>query len=157
VEKRITVPGSLEQACNEFNSGQYFECHETLEEVWREEQGELSDFYKGLIQVAAAFVHAMRGNDFGANKLLTTALGYLARYRNEGAMGFDVDALCEKAEAARERVRELGRGHTQEIERELIPRYAFDGSKLRDEAQRWGAWGFDRDGNAFEMEITVIE
>lgn len=37
VTKRITVPGNLRQACDEFNSGLFFECHEFLEEIWQEE------------------------------------------------------------------------------------------------------------------------
>ena len=87
VYKTVTVPGNLEQACREFNSRLYFECHETLEEIWQEEQGEVRDLYKGLIQVAAGFVHITRNNHFGAKRLLTTALGYLEPYRAEGAMG----------------------------------------------------------------------
>ena len=30
----------------EFNSGLYFECHETLEEIWLEEHGEDRKFYQ---------------------------------------------------------------------------------------------------------------
>lgn len=44
-----------------FNSRQYFEAHEILEELWltmREEPG--GDFHKGLIQLAGAFVHVQK-------------------------------------------------------------------------------------------------
>jgi hypothetical protein len=157
VYKTITVPGNLRIACDQMNSGQYFDCHETLEEIWQEEQGPVRDLYKGLIQVAAAFVHVGRNNHFGANRLLTTALGYLAPYRGDGAMGFDVGRICREAEAALATVDSLGKGRVDELDRGLAPYYEFDAAAVPGEAQRWGAWGFDRDGAPQEMEIAVIE
>lgn len=157
VYKLITVPGNLQKACDEFNTGHFFECHETLEEIWQEEQGQVRDLYKGLIQVAAAFVHIGRNNHFGANRLLTTALGYLEPYRAAGAMGFDVDRICGESEQVLAAVDRLGKGRVSEIDRALTPHFAFDRGALPAEARRWGAWGFDREGNPLEMEISVIE
>ena len=154
IEKRITVPGNLLQACEEFNSGKYYECHETLEEIWQEEEGEVRDLYKGLIQVAAAFVHISRGGYKGANRLLGTAVGYLQPYRRDGALGFDVEALCRAAEAAHERVLQLGPGGVVN-EPGMAPVWTCDLSKLPGEARRWRAWGFDSQGNALEMEIRI--
>jgi uncharacterized protein len=153
-EKRITIPGNLVQACEEFNSGKYYECHETLEEIWQEEQGEVRDLYKGLIQVAAAFVHISRGGFKGANRLLSTAVGYLAPYRGTGAMGFDVEAICRASEHAHERVQRQGPGGVT-LEPGMAPVFAVDLRKLPEEAVRWRAWGFDREGNALEMTIHV--
>lgn len=157
VYKVVTVPGNLRQACEEFNSGLYFECHETLEEIWQEEQGPVRDLYKGLIQVAAAFVHIGRNNHFGANRLLTTALGYLEPYRASGAMGFDVERICSESERVLAEVRALGPGRVSEIGQDLAPLYGFDPSKIEDEARHWGAWGFDSQGAPLEMEIAVVE
>lgn len=155
VTKCVTVPGSLRQACEEFNDGRYFECHETLEEIWQEEQGPVRDLYKGLIQVAAAFVHITRNNHFGANRLLTTALRYLEPYRATGAMGFDVERIAQEADAARAEVNRLGPGRLDRFDARRVPVFACELSNLGEEARRWGAWGFDRDGKALEMEITV--
>jgi hypothetical protein len=157
IYKTITVPGNLRIACEQMNSGAFFECHETLEEIWQEEHGEVRDLYKGLIQVAAAFVHVGRNNHFGANRLLTTALGYLAPYRAEGAMGFDVERICREAELALAEIDRLGKGRVAELDASLAPRYAFDHAVISAEARRWSAWGFDREGNAVEQEIAVIE
>lgn len=157
IEKTITVPGNLRQACEEFNSRRYFECHETLEEIWQEEDGELREFYKGLIQLAAAFVHISRGNSTGADRLLRTSLGYLTRYRESGALGFDVDALMTAAERSHDRVRGLGAGRIGEFDLNDAPAWGFDASLLAADAQRWGAWGFGPDGAALEMTITVVE
>jgi uncharacterized protein len=154
--KRITVPGNFAQGCEEFNSGKYYECHETFEEIWQEEQGEVRDLYKGLIQVAAAFVHISRGNYRGARRLLSTAIGYLEPYRAPGAMGFNVDEICERAERALERVEAQGPDGV-ENEPGMAPVYRCDQARIPEEARRWKAWGFDREGSALEMEILVPE
>ena len=150
------MPANLAQACAEFNSGQYFECHETLEEIWQEEEGDVRDLYKGLIQVAAAFVHRTRGNYVGADRLSRTALGYLAPYRAGGAMGFDVDAICRQVEDAHQSLLADGPEHVV-YDPAAAPHVACDESLLAPEAQRWRAWGFDREGAALFMEITVID
>lgn len=157
IEKTITVPGNLRQACDEFNTRRYFECHEILEEVWQEEDGALREFYKGLIQLAAAFVHISRGNFVGADRLLRTSLGYLGQYRAKGALGFDVEALCSAAEDCHQRIRMLGTGAILEFDLAAAPVWRFDGSALPDDARRWGAWGFAPDGSALEMTISVVE
>ncbi len=157
VTRRITVPGNLRLACEQFNSGRFFECHETLEEVWQQENGELNGLYKGIIQVAAAFVHVGRGNGSGADRLFATALAYLAPFRANSAMGFDVEALCQTAERAREALSALAPGQTVALSLSPRPELRWDESCLAAEARRRGAWGFDPDGNPLEMEITVIE
>ncbi len=155
--KRITVPATLQRACDEFNTGRYFECHETIEEIWQEEQGEVRDLYKGLIQIAAAFVHISRGNFIGANRLLQTGPGYLSPYRAAGAMGFDADRICREAEAAHATVVALGPGGLAGFDLSLAPRFACDAARLGAEAVRWQAWGFDGEGSPLEMTIEVAE
>ena len=153
--KLITVPGNLRIACDQFNSAQYFECHESFEEIWQEEVSDVRDLYKGLIQVAAAYVHITRGNFIGADRLLRTGVGYLAPYRAEGAMGFDVERICQAAERQHATLVADGPGHVV-FDPANTPVYEFDPDLLPAEAQRWRAWGFDRDGSALEMEIIVV-
>ncbi len=157
VYKRITVPGNLQRACDQFNAAEFFECHESIEEIWQQEQGKVRDLYKGLIQVAAAFVHISRANFVGADRLCSTALRYLDPYRSNGAMGFDVDRIWREAADAHGRVRALGRSHIHEFDVASRPYYAFDRGAIPAEALRWGAWGFDREGKPLELEIAVAE
>ncbi|TAM84756.1 MAG: DUF309 domain-containing protein [Acidobacteria bacterium] len=53
-----------------FNAEQYFEAHEALEPVWLKAKGDREAFLHGLIQIAAAFHHYMRGNRAGFCSLL---------------------------------------------------------------------------------------
>lgn len=44
-----------------FNSGQFYEAHDVLEELWlAHRRGPNDAFYKGLIQLAGAFVHLQK-------------------------------------------------------------------------------------------------
>ena len=43
-----------------FNAGQYYEAHDVLEHLWLRTRGEDYLFFKGLIQVAGAFVHLQK-------------------------------------------------------------------------------------------------
>ncbi len=75
---------------DQFNGRQYFESHETWEELWGGEHGPARQFYKGLIQAAVALHHAAGGNARGAASLLRRARGHLGRYRGR-YLGLEVD------------------------------------------------------------------
>ena len=45
------------QGIRYFNECDFFESHETWEELWTEYRGEARRFYQGLIQVAVALHH----------------------------------------------------------------------------------------------------
>ena len=64
----------------EFNQGLFYECHETLEEVWLEEHGPERELYQGIIQVAAAFHHVHNRNLRGARSLMEAGAAKLRRY-----------------------------------------------------------------------------
>ncbi len=43
-----------------FNRGQYYEAHDVLEHLWLRTDDDHGAFFKGLIQVAGAFVHLQK-------------------------------------------------------------------------------------------------
>lgn len=63
-----------------YHAQRFFECHEVLEALWKDTDGRLKDFYKGLIQAAVACHHWSKGNLAGALTLARSASGYLKRY-----------------------------------------------------------------------------
>ena len=75
-----------------FNRGEFFDCHELLEELWLESTGERKEFLQGLIQVAVALHHLRNRNRLGAKRLLTAAMEKLEEYGPEEEL-IDVDAL----------------------------------------------------------------
>jgi predicted metal-dependent hydrolase len=64
-----------------FNQGRFFEAHEVLEDLWLvDRQGPDGAFYKGLIQLAGAFVHLEKKRPSPAAALLRLALGNFENY-----------------------------------------------------------------------------
>lgn len=80
---------AFERGVAEFNAGLFFECHDTLEDLWTGVRGPSRDFFQGLIQVAVAFHHLTGGNLAGAESLLLRALGRLQKYPDR-YFGFDL-------------------------------------------------------------------
>jgi predicted metal-dependent hydrolase len=64
----------------QFNDRLFFECHDTLEEVWSGLRGAPRDFFQGLIQASVAFYHLGNGNRGGARSVLARSLGRLERF-----------------------------------------------------------------------------
>lgn len=64
----------LRRGAAELEQGLYFECHETLEDLWSGLRGPLRSTVQGLIQLAVAQHHLSRGNLAGARSLLGRAL-----------------------------------------------------------------------------------
>lgn len=63
-----------------FNACEFFEAHETWEELWKNYTGPLRLFYKGLIQAAVALHHFGNGNIRGARKVYGSSRAYLAQF-----------------------------------------------------------------------------
>ena len=64
-----------------FNRQLFFEAHEVLEVIWLPERGCPRDlFYKGLIQLAGAFVHVQKHRWSPAAALLRLARTNLSKY-----------------------------------------------------------------------------
>jgi hypothetical protein len=96
---------AFERGVAQFNAGLYFECHDTLEDLWSGLRGPDRDFVQGLIQVSVAFYHLGNGNTEGAASLFGRALARLAGYppRHWGmdvhAQRLDLEARLARIEA----------------------------------------------------------
>jgi predicted metal-dependent hydrolase len=78
----------------EFNQRLFFECHETLEEIWLEDHGEDRKFYQGIIQIAAGYFKWQQGVPAGAIKLWHTGLEKIQTY-GPVHLGVDIEALVQ--------------------------------------------------------------
>ena len=93
----------LQKGIDEFNQQLFFECHETLEEVWLEEHGEDRRFYQGVIQIAAGYFKWQQGVPAGALKLWRMGLEKIEPY---GPVYLGVD-LASLADVVKEHLAEL--------------------------------------------------
>jgi uncharacterized protein len=62
-----------------FNEGDYYTCHDLLEDMWMTDKGNL--FLKGLLQMSVAIYHYSYGNVKGARLMMQAAHDYLQAYR----------------------------------------------------------------------------
>jgi uncharacterized protein len=78
----------------EFNQQLFFECHETLEEIWLEDHGDDRLFYQGIIQIAAGYFKWQQGVPAGAIKLWRMGLQKIEPY-GLLHLGVNIEALAE--------------------------------------------------------------
>ena len=121
----ISAETALQKAIREFNAWRFYDCHETLEDVWRESGGKTgaagpADFYQGIIKVAAGLHHALRGNHKGAVNLLSDALRLLEPYQ-PSYLGVNVGQLVDGSRRCLDNVLKLGPAEIARFDRSLIP------------------------------------
>lgn len=93
----------FEKGVAEFNTGYFFECHDTLEEVWTGIRGPARDFFQGLIQVSVGFYHHRNGNRGGALTMLDRGLKRLQKYP-DGYGGLELSVLRREVGEWRARI-----------------------------------------------------
>ncbi|MXY44595.1 MAG: DUF309 domain-containing protein [Dehalococcoidia bacterium] len=89
-------PPELRQAIEQFNGGEFWECHETLEDVWRESPYPFRLFYHAVIKTAVGFHHLTEHNRHGARVKLRDGVELLELFQPEW-MGVRTDLLLTDA------------------------------------------------------------
>lgn len=87
----------LHEAVRLFNAGDWYDCHDALEELWHETGGPMRVVLQAILQIAVAQLHLERGNQRGATMLMGEGLGRLNR-ADEAALGLDLHALRQAAQ-----------------------------------------------------------
>jgi predicted metal-dependent hydrolase len=100
-------PAALLAGIEQFNQGEYFECHETLEAIWMREPGTIRRLYQGILQIGVGLYHLRNGNYRGTLNLLGSGTAYLEPFAPH-CMGVQLDALLAAARALRDQVAALG-------------------------------------------------
>src|SRR5215470_19817992 len=102
------APPPLVQAIHEFNAGEFFEQHETLELLWRATPGEIRHLYEGILQIGVGMHHLLKNQNFhGAAVKLDHGIRLLEAFPPV-CHGVDVARLRTDAAEARARLVELG-------------------------------------------------
>ena len=100
-------PPALLEAIAQFNRGEFFEQHETLELLWRAERRDIRFLYQGILQIGVAFHHLRKLNHHGTVYMLTRGPRYLAPFAPR-CQRVDVRRLLDDAAAALREVERLG-------------------------------------------------
>ncbi len=75
---------ALALGIQQFNSAQFFDCHETLEHLWMHDKSAHRELIQGIIQVAVGYYHYARNNRVGALKLLNRGLERIKKFEPDG-------------------------------------------------------------------------
>ena len=105
----------------QFNAGDYYGCHETLEDLWVAENRPVRRLYQGILQVGVAFHHLQQGNERGALSLLKRGPALLRPFA-PACLGLDIAGLIEGARRVEETIERFGGEKTRELGPELFPR-----------------------------------
>ncbi|KAB8318075.1 DUF309 domain-containing protein [Tolypothrix campylonemoides VB511288] len=92
------MPDEFWQGVEQFNAGQYYACHDTLEALWIEATEPEKTFYQGILQIAVALYHLSNHNLRGAMILLGEGSNRLRRYPSQFG-GIDVDEVLSQSAA----------------------------------------------------------
>ena len=122
----IQFPPSFYTALDQFNAGEYFACHETLEALWIPEERPVREVYQGILHVAVGCYHlTTRRNWVGAVNQFAKALRRLGPW--PGAIGgVDVDSLRMDIERLRNHLIDIGRDRVREFDTTLLPVVTYE-------------------------------
>jgi len=115
------LPDLVLQGIEEFNRGEFFECHEYLEEAWMQESGRIRYLYQGILQVGVGFYHLQNGNWRGATGLLRNGTTRLKEFE-PATLGVDVAKLVSQSEHCLRQLEDLGRERIGEFDKSKIPK-----------------------------------
>jgi CheY-like chemotaxis protein len=133
IEKYAIVPDyeGLERTCQEplsklaikglqeFNRGEYFEAHESLEDAWNEDSSPGRELYRAILQIAVAYLQIERQNYNGTIKMFLRVRQWIDPLPGE-CRGVDIDQLRVDAERVRQEVLALGPERIGDFNRRLF-------------------------------------
>ena len=118
-------PALLLEGIAQFNRGEFFQQHETLELLWRAERRDIRYLYQGILQIGVAFHHLRRLNHHGTVYMLTRGPRYLAPFAPR-CQRVNVQALLADAAAALREVDRLGPARLAEFDWSLVPQVRIE-------------------------------
>jgi uncharacterized protein len=120
------APSAL-RGLEEFNRGEYFEAHESLEAAWMADTSAGRDLYQAVLQVAVAYYQIRRGNFTGAAKMFLRMRQWIDPLPDT-CRGVNVARLRSQARAAHQVLMELGPERIGEFDLQLLQPVEFQAS-----------------------------
>jgi hypothetical protein len=114
----------LVHGLEQFNREEFWECHETLEGLWRAERDPIRYLYQGVLHIGVAFHHLKRGNYRGARRLLASGLVLLEPF-SPRCCGIEVATLVEEARRWLALVEAYGPQRVRELAAMPPPRVSY--------------------------------
>jgi predicted metal-dependent hydrolase len=120
-----TAPELLYVGLEQFNRGEYFEQHETLEEIWASEPRLIRRLYQGILKIGVGFYKLRLGSYRGTVNHINGGIAYLSLF-DDGCMGIQVARLIREAAEVRDKVLELGPNRLHDFDFTTLPRVWYE-------------------------------
>jgi len=114
------------QGLEQFNRGEYFEAHESLEKGWLEDQAPGRELYQAILQIAVAYYQILRGNFKGASKMFLRVRQWIEPLPDV-CRGVQVAKLRQDAGIVRQELLDLGPEKISEFDRSLLKPVEYKG------------------------------
>ncbi|MEL6325533.1 MAG: DUF309 domain-containing protein [Cyanobacteria bacterium J06626_23] len=116
----LSLPDEFWQGLAQFNRGDYYDCHDTLEALWIEAPAVDKPFYQGILQISVGFYHLRNCNWRGAAILLGEGSSRLCPFEpNYGQV--DVADLVDQSTDWLTALQQTGPERVAEIAQQLDP------------------------------------
>ncbi|MEP0916769.1 DUF309 domain-containing protein [Leptolyngbya sp. DQ-M1] len=102
------------QGIDQFNQGEFYACHDTLEAIWIEAPMFEKKFYQGILQIAVGLYHLGNHNWRGAVILMGEGLNRLREYQPEYG-GIDVEQLIDDGSELLSKIQAAGADRVAQI------------------------------------------
>ena len=122
-------PEAFWQAVEQFNQGEFYACHDTLEAIWMEAPTFEKNFYQGILQVAVAIYHLGNRNLRGAVILLGEGLNRLRKYQPEYG-GIEVDRFINDSVTLLTLLQQMG---VEQVDNVILCQSSGEGSSRTDQ------------------------
>ena len=123
-------PPLLVRGVKQFNRGEFFAQHETLEDLWNSERRPIRRLYQGILQVGVAMYQIQRCNHHGAISMLTRGPYYLRPFAPV-CQEVDVKHLLIQAARVLSTVVELGPDRVNQFDWSLAPQVRWTKPRQR--------------------------
>lgn len=118
-------PAEVLLGLEQFNRGEFFQQHETLEDAWIAETDPVRYLYQGILQVGVGLYHVQRGNPRGARGMISKGLTLLEPFRPR-CLGVDVERFVAESRRCLDALRALTPETVQSFDHTLIPLVHLD-------------------------------
>jgi CheY-like chemotaxis protein len=108
----------------EFNRGEYFQAHESLEEAWNQDRDPGRELYRAILQVAVAYLQIERNNYHGAMKMILRMRQWMDPLP-EICRGVDIAALRSNVALVHDELIRIGIEGIQDFDHSLIKPVVF--------------------------------
>ena len=114
-----SLPDLARRGIDLFNQGEYYQCHDDLEEAWRQDESDGRILYQGLLQTGIALYQIQRSNYRGAMKMLLRLRQWLEPLPDT-CRGVDVAGVRRMVTAVHDAIQSLGPDQIDQFDWSLV-------------------------------------